>query len=149
MAIYIDSDDIKTFTAYTAEAVSAGNFVKATGSTEIATTTAIDTADLIQVMMCNANGDEDTAVGICMEDAADNTYATIRTQMIGRFKVDSTNGSITAGATLQVSEGTDPDEVELYDVADGGKIVGYALTPADDDDEYVLAVINFGGAINA
>ena len=143
MTIYSDSEDISTFTAYTGEAISAGMFVKATGTTEITTSTAIDTVDLIQVMKCNAAGDEDTAVGIAVHDAADNSYISIRTSGIFRFPIDATNGAIVAGNTVQVCGDTSAYQIELYDSTDGARPMGVALTPADTTAEYVLVAMNF------
>jgi len=145
----IFSIDPGTFTATLADSCQAGMFMKATGTTEITQTTAIDTADLILVDRCDGAGDEDTCVGVSLASGSDGDFIGIVTQGVFEFKTDSTNGAILAGSSVQKSGTTDAYEIELYDAADGAKIIGTALTPASADDEYAVVLMVMGGAINA
>lgn len=154
MALYVVNslDGFGAFTATVSEAngIDAGEFVKCTSTVEATATSTV--VPKILVSLNDASGDEDTVVGVALEDGDNGELISIATRGIFRFVVDITNGAITAGAVLQAANptvGSTPD-VELYDATDGARPIGQALTPSNAADELVvcrMSMGNGGGAV--
>lgn len=139
-----------TFTATVSEAngINAGQFVKCVSTVEVTRTSTV--VDKILVSAADAAGDEDTVVGVALEDADNAAVITIATRGIFLFKTEINNGAITAGAVLQEGDqSTDGLEVELYAAADGARPIGQALTTSNADDEYVVCRMNMGNSAGA
>ena len=145
MALNVNSYVKETsFACQAGEAITAGMWVKATGSTEAGATSKL--YDDVTVSMANAGGDEDSAVGIALNTAASGGPVTVATQGIFKVQIDSNNGAVTVGSSVQVGDqGTAAVKVELHDVADGANPVGLALSPANTDDEYIWLLLTMGG----
>jgi len=146
MALYIVNslDGFGAFTATVSEAngIDAGQFVKCTSTVEATSTSTV--VPKILVSLNDASGDEDTVVGVALEDGDTGELISIATRGVFRFKTDDTNGSLTAGAPLQASNAGDADEVELYDIADGARPIGQGLTTSNADDEFVVCRMSMG-----
>lgn len=153
MALYVVNslDGFGAFTATVSEAdgIDAGQFVKCTSSAEISATGAVTASILVSA--ADAAADEDTVCGVALTDGDNGKVISVATRGIFRFKTEVNNGSITAGAILQVSDqtNTDADEVELYDTADGARPIGQALTTSNADDEYVVCRFDLGNGAGA
>lgn len=145
MALNVNSYVKETsFVCTTGEAITAGMWVKATGTTEAGATSKL--YDDVEVSQANASGDEDSTVGIALNTATSGGPVTVITQGIVKVTIDSANGAVTVGSTVQVGDqGTAALKAELHDVADGANPIGTALSPANTDDEYIWLLLNMGG----
>jgi len=154
MALYVVNslDGFGAFTATVSESngIDAGQFVKCSSSVEATATSSV--VPKVLVSLCDDAGDEDTAVGVALEDGDNGELISIATRGIFRFQTEVNNGAITAGAVLQVGDQavsgagatTDGIEVELYATGDDARPIGQALTPANADDEFVVCRMSMG-----
>jgi len=143
MALY-DLFDLDTkfgqYPAQTGEAsITAGDFLKPTGSTE-ATTSNYNSSNLISVSMCDANGDEAYVCGIAMQDQA-TSGGNISVGTKGIFLLQA-NEAITAGT--QVCQIAAAASMKVIPAEAGGRQLGIALTSCDAQDEYVLVLFQLG-----
>jgi len=152
MALYVVNalDGHGAFSATVSEAngIDAGQFVKATSTEEITATGTV--VDKILISICDAAGDEDTCVGIAIEDGDNGEVISVATRGIFRCPMDSANGAITAGMVVQVGDqATIGYKIEKYDATDGARPLGQALTPGDTDDDYVTVRMEMGNGAGA
>lgn len=152
MALYIVSslDGHGAFSATVSETngIDGGQFVKCVSSTEATATSTV--VDKILVSACDAAGDEDTCVGVALEDGDNGEVISVATRGIFRFQTEVNNGSITAGAVVQVGDqDTTAIEVELYAAADGARPIGQALTTSNADDEFIVCRMEMGNGAGA
>lgn len=154
MVLYQQAGDGDAITCWSDEdGIYAGMFVKCTTATEMGVTSDITASDAITVQLMNASNDEDTCIGIAANDANNGEMVTVLRRGLFFLRAEVTSpGAITAGCVLQPADASISGgnyEVEKYDPADGARPCGQALSPADADDEYVLAVIDFGNGAGA
>jgi len=147
MALYIvnslDGFGALSATVYEAGGITTGQFVKCVSSAEITSTGSVIASILI-------SADEDTVVGVAMEDGANGDVISVATRGFFRFPMDSNNGAITAGMCVQVGDqATIGYKIEKYDAADGARPIGQAWTPGDADDDYVLVRMDMGNGAGA
>lgn len=134
------------YPAQTGEAsVSAGNFLKPTGTTE-ATTTTYNKNNLIEVSLCDGNGDEALMCGIALDDQA-TSGGNISVGTKGVFLME-VNDAVTAGAMVCPEQGNTAANTIVV-AESGGRQIGIALTPASADGEYALVLMTGLGPAGA
>jgi len=151
MALYI-VNSLDGYGAFSAtvktDSISAGDFVKCVSTVEATATSTV--TDKILVSMADASGDEDTVVGLALEDGTDGQVISVATRGIFRFQTEVTTHSIVVGAEAQVADIANAIEVEGYDPTDGARPIGQFLTGSNADDEFAVVRMdmgNGGGAV--
>jgi predicted RecA/RadA family phage recombinase len=122
MALYI-VNSLDGFGAFSAtvktDSIIAGNFVKCVSTVEATATSTV--VDKILVSDADASGDEDTVVGVALEDGTDGEVISIATRGIFRFQTETTTHALVVGAEAQVADITNAIEIEGYDPTDGAR----------------------------
>jgi len=136
------SDSWGNFSALAQEAISGGQFVKAMSVT--APTATQVPSDVLEVMQCNASGDEKVCCGIALDNAASGERVTVATR--GLIKTYALDG-IVAGRACQAPADA-VEGVNTLDVVFLGSAVpvGQALHDAVSG-EMVFVNLNIGGGV--